>query len=149
MPATTPATTKETYQNLCKVFQGEHRIELFTQLKTSYHWQADKADRAITQYLMFLSLASMHKDQSLVPTADIDCVWETDILQNTARYVRLCKHLCGDVIHHVSGDNLEPSKVKKAFNHTLALFSQQFEDETLGEVLSSPAAACGVLITPN
>lgn len=147
MPSTLAATIKESYHNLCKTFQGKHRVDLITQLTANHHWQTERADHAVTQYLMFLSLASIYKDQSLVPTADIDCVWEADILQDTARYVQLCEHLCGDVIHHVSQDNVEFNKIEKAFNQTLALFSQQFGIESLGERPST--AACGVLIRPD
>lgn len=100
-PVTTLATTKATYQNLCETFQGQHRADLIARLVSGQQWPADRADQAITQYLMFLSLASIHRNQFLVPTADIDCVWEMDILQDTAQYIQLCQRLCGEIIHHI------------------------------------------------
>lgn len=147
-PVTTTATIKAAYQNLCETFQGQHRADLTARLIAGQQWQADRANQAITQYLMFLSLASIHRDQCLVPTADIDCVWEMDILQNTAQYIQLCQRLCGETIHHISGNNVEFNKIETAFNQTLLLLFQQFGKDALGKAIS-PAAACGVLISPN
>ncbi|MEL7510642.1 MAG: hypothetical protein AAGM27_00615 [Cyanobacteria bacterium J06554_3] len=139
---------KSTYQELCTHYEGTRRTALVTQLETRYGWQPDKADRVLTQYLMFLYIASRHQENPLVPTSDIDCVWETDILQNTAQYMETCQQLCGGVIHHAgaTGLPLTPDKdnVQQAFKETQQLFQLYFGQEVFtGQTLK--IAACGVL----
>lgn len=163
---------KNSYQDLCNVFQGHRRTTLENHLVKHYEWSTAKANRAVTQYLMFLFLASEQISEqiseqvpelisekmpkkttvSLIPTADIDCVWEADILQNTAQYMQLCHNLCGTVIHHVNGEEIEKlsdfENIETVFSQTQVLFTQRFGHEALGEN-PSPMAACGVLIRPG
>ena len=59
---------------------------------------------------MFLYIASLNVGMHLVPTQEIDCVWETDILQSTAQYMQTCQALCGQVIHHTGVAEMQKTR---------------------------------------
>ncbi|MEL7350631.1 MAG: hypothetical protein AAF171_05350 [Cyanobacteria bacterium P01_A01_bin.116] len=148
----TTTAVKKRYQALYTEFQGARRTDLTESLRGHYGWGTSRSNEAITQYLMFLSLAAHYTGPKtplgLVPTADVDRVWEMDILNNTARYMQLCQQLCGRVIHHVGATEFNRSSntksVEVSFAWTSDLFSQYFGDRALGK--APRAAACGVLI---
>ena len=139
---------KGTYQELCTYYEGSRRTALINQLETHYDWPLVKAERALTQYLMFLYIASHHPGTQLVPTDEIDCVWETDILQDTAQYIQTCKSFCGEVIHHVGvvtvRTSTKASVTQQAFETTQLLFQRHFGQEVFAEQ-PLHIAACGVL----
>lgn len=139
---------KNSYQSLCDVFQGDRRSTLTAELVDRYQWQPEKASQAVDEYVMFLYVASLNTGVSLVPTQEIDCVWEADILQSTAQYMQTCHALCGRVIHHAGAAEMQKAQpftsTETAFAKTQALFHQYFGMTRLsGESL--PVAACGVL----
>ncbi|MGB7086647.1 MAG: hypothetical protein WBD47_13910 [Phormidesmis sp.] len=140
---------KNSYLTLRRLFQGQRRQILVASLMRRYGWQQQQADRAVTRYLRFLSIASLHADVVLAPTQEIDCVWEADILQNTAQYMQMCHRLCGDVIHHADESQIQNcvafESLEVAFANTQALFVHYFGDALLGD-RADQAAACGVLV---
>lgn len=136
------------YQSLCTAFQGDRKENLTAKLMDRHHWTQKKAHQAIDEYMMFLYIASLNGGVHLVPTQDIDCVWEADILQSTAQYMATCVALCGRVIHHTGTAEMQKThattSTQAAFAKTQALFGQYFSSSRLSENLM-PAAACGVL----
>ncbi|MEM9149852.1 MAG: hypothetical protein AAGB19_05300 [Cyanobacteria bacterium P01_F01_bin.3] len=138
---------KNSYQSLCDAFEGDRRSTLVSKLVDQYQWQPEKASKAIDEYVMFLYIASLNIGVHLVPTQDIDCVWETDILQSTAQYVQTCQILCGQIIHHIGTAEMQkvhtPAGAEAAFAKTKALFRQYFGQTSLCGELSP--AACGLL----
>ncbi|MEL6470555.1 MAG: hypothetical protein AAFQ74_12575 [Cyanobacteria bacterium J06623_4] len=140
---------KDSYHSLCNQFEGERSTYLKDHLIQRYGWPERQAFQAVRQYIMFLYIASLNLHRSLVPTQQIDCVWEADILHNTAQYIRTCQQLCGEVIHHAGGSQIQQvsdgSKLAVAFAETQQLFTQHFGEDSLGGYTAT-AAACGVLI---
>ena len=110
--------------------KGFDRQSLVKQLMKRYQWSRRKATRATIRYLMFLFLAALYPCKTIVPTCEIDCVWEQHILNNTSQYIRDCEQLLGRVIHHASETEVweEPKsqKANLAFAQTQALVEQHF-----------------------
>ncbi|MGD1865536.1 MAG: hypothetical protein ACFB0D_13365 [Phormidesmis sp.] len=141
------------YQSLCDVFRGDRRTNLTAALMKQHRWPQGKASKAVDEYVMFLYVASLNAGVHLVPTQEIDCVWEADILQSTAQYMQTCQTLCGRVIHHAhvaelkqahASTDTESIDTEAAFATTQTLFGQYFGETRLSRGLL-PAAACGVL----
>ena len=134
------------YQALCTLFETDRRADLVSALIERHHWTLNKAERAIDEYLMFLFVAAQPSNLPLVPTANVDCVWEADILQNTAQYIQTCDRFCGRIIHHSSATALKKAatfdSIERAFSDTQTLLSQRFGTEAAP---LSDAAACGLL----
>jgi len=111
-------------------------------------WPITQSSRIVEQYAMFLYIASIYPSRHLVPSAEIDAIWEADILHSTAQYAQTCEQLCGRIIHHAKVEELEQRPdfpgVTAAFKQTQRLFSQHFGEDLLG-MLTPTAAACGVL----
>ena len=99
------------YATLCSFYDSDRRAALTQSLITRYQWTPAQARRAIDEYLMFLTVAAQpkrpHPVAALVPTQEVDCVWEADILQNTAQYMQTCEQFCGRVIHHGEASELQ------------------------------------------
>ncbi|MEL6454061.1 MAG: hypothetical protein AAFQ40_04990 [Cyanobacteria bacterium J06623_5] len=141
---------KDSYHYLCDQFKGERSAYLKGHLIHQYGWPEAQAYQAVRQYVMFLYIASLNLHRHLVPTQQIDRVWEADILHNTAQYIRTCQQICGEVIHHAADSQIqqisELSKLESAFAETQRLFAQHFGECSLGSYAVT-AAACGVLIS--
>ena len=137
-----------TYQRLCEQFQKRRYDSLRSRLQHQPGWSQQRANYAVNQYLKFLAIASQHRQLSLVPTQDIDCAWEADILQNTQQYMQTCQQLCGEVIHHANTAELAAragfSGMEVGFEQTQQLFSRYF-GEAAQSSFPSQAAACGLL----
>ncbi|MEL6605503.1 MAG: hypothetical protein AAFP20_20020 [Cyanobacteria bacterium J06614_10] len=137
------------YHSLCDQFEGERSTYLKEHLTMHHGWPEEQASQAVRQYVMFLYIASLNLHRPLVPTQQIDRVWEADILRDTAQYIRTCRQLCGEVIHHAGSSRLQPvsdsSKQAIAFADTQRLFAQHFGENSL-DGRAAMAAACGVLI---
>jgi len=135
------------YSTLCSRFQGNRRTVLTRYLTARYSWSLAQANRAIDEYAMFLYVASLHLGVHLIPTQEIDCVWEADILQSTAQYMHTCHALCGSMIHHADVAEMEKEStfagVESAFAQTRSLFEQHFGKQALS--YNALPAACGML----
>ena len=101
---------------------------------------------------MFLFVAAQPSTLPLVPTVDVDRVWEADILQNTAQYIQTCERFCGRIIHHGSATELRKvatfDGIERAFVHTQAMLGQHFDIFDITDTRAaklSHAAACGLL----
>lgn len=138
---------EKAYLSLCDAFEGDRRKNLALALMKQHHWQLHQANDVIDEYIMFLYIASQNVDVPLIPTREIDCAWEADILQSTSQYMQTCQALCGQIIHHAGAAEMQKNhtltKTKTAFAKTLALFSQYFDKTRLSGGLLP--AACGVL----
>ncbi|MGD1900021.1 MAG: hypothetical protein ACFB16_24130 [Phormidesmis sp.] len=97
---------------------------------------------------------SLHTGIPLIPSREVDCVWEADILQSTARYMQTCQALCGKMIHHAQREEIHETatfeSIEVAFRHTQALLAQHFGASSNSQALSestitNSAAACGAL----
>jgi hypothetical protein len=97
---------------------------------TQHQWTAEKLQSAINLYKMFLCLHFLFPDIELAPTPEIDRLWHTHILLNTAKYIHDCQQLYGYTLHHYSavGDKLEmiPQHQQLAFDVTKTLFAEIF-----------------------
>ena len=135
------------YQQLCDAFEGSRRTQLLAELTYRYRWTQEKAGQVVDEYIMFLYIASLNIGVHLVPTQEIDYVWEDDILQSAAQYMQTCQTLCGHVIHHAGEIEIKKTHPAKntaaAFTRTHTLFAQYFGKTQLSGGLV--AAACGVL----
>ena len=68
-------------------------------------WSAERVDKAIKQYLMFLYCCVAYPGANLQPTADVDEVWHDHIL-HLKKYIEDCQTICGRILYH------EPFPVK-------------------------------------
>ena len=137
---------KKTYDVFRMMFQGHDRTPLIKRVMTRYGWSHCRTKRAIHRYRMFLFIAAMNVRMTLVPTQEIDCVWEEDILNNTEQYVATCYHLCGQLINHADAIALTKASDfqdrETAFERTKCLFDHYFGLSVLGNSIDQPAA-CG------
>ncbi|AFY99357.1 glycine-rich domain-containing protein [Calothrix sp. PCC 6303] len=96
----------------------------------NFQWTEEETKSAIHLYKMFLCLHFLFPNTELVPTVEIDRVWHTHILLNTAKYIEDCQELYGYILHHYSpaDDDLEISHKfqKTAFDLTKHLFLEIF-----------------------
>ncbi|PAX59650.1 glycine-rich domain-containing protein-like [Brunnivagina elsteri] len=96
----------------------------------NFQWTEEEIKSAILRYKMFLCLHFLFPNTELVPTVEIDQVWHTHILLNTAKYIENCQELYGYILHHYSpaDDNLEISHKcqETAFALTKHLFLEIF-----------------------
>jgi hypothetical protein len=137
---------KKAYDSFRMMFKGRDRTSLLDRVMTRYGWHRRRAKRAICRYWMFLFIAAMNLNVTLVPTYEIDCVWEEDILTNTEQYVEACRDLCGQLINHADAIALAQADdfqdMESAFEQTKTLFEHYFGLSVLGDSTSQPAA-CG------
>ena len=146
------------YHSLCVAFEGARKEQLAVDLMDRHGWSKPKTHQAITQYLMFLYISARHRSVHLVPTCEIDCVWEAAILQNTQQYVQTCQQFCGEIIHHANQEQIQQLPTfpgtEVAFNQTQRLFQTYFgvDASANGDICdtnknkqSAIAAACGVI----
>lgn len=138
----------QSYSDLARQFQNRRYQYLTDHMSDRYGWSAIQADASVRRYLMFLYIKSVHQSLYLVPTEEIDCVWEADILHNTAQYMQTCEQLCGSVIHHAATEEImhlpDFPGMEAAFVQTRELFNRYFGERALGDRILK-AAACGVL----
>lgn len=83
----------------------------------------------ISQYKMLLCLHFLFPDVELAPTQEIDRVWHTHILLNTAKYIEDCQRLYGYILHHYSpNDDLDMNHKcqQAAWERTKQLFLEIF-----------------------
>ena len=134
-----------TYADLSCLFEGDRRQSLERCVRKRYDWTPSQTRRAVDRYVMFLYVASQLRSACLVPTREIDCVWETDILRSTEYYSQLCQQLCGRMIHHASETEMQEivqfPGMEITFSQTKAIFSEYFG----AGALVGQMAACGVL----
>jgi len=104
-----------------------------------FGWTHEQTTSAIMRYIMFLLLAYLHPQITLVPTWEIDQVWHNHILHNTVKYVEDCEMWFGSVFNHC----YDPAKLwgktarenpDTAFAQTQALFEMYFGKGVLGGV---------------
>lgn len=101
-----------------------------TSVSEGYGWTRKRTTRALTHYMMFLTLIQTYPNTRLVPTWDIDQVWQQHILSNTYQYEKDCRMLFGRMIHHISdtggGDEKRWQAFETAFANTKVLFKKHF-----------------------
>ena len=155
------------------IFQGDRHQALVRELICRYAWTRDRAERAVVQYQQFLQLAAVYKGIPLIPTCEIDRVWEADILRNTWQYMRTCHQLCGKMIHHAGEadirERLKEQAPEQAFAQTQTLLQQHFQQPVISPLAQQTSvqwqaesslsrhkaiadeqqAACGVLVIPT
>ncbi|MCL1474710.1 glycine-rich domain-containing protein [Argonema antarcticum] len=96
-----------------------------------FGWTYEQATSAIMRYIMFLLLAYLHPQITLVPTSTIDIVWHHHILHNTVKYVEDCEMWFGRVFNHCYDPaelwgKTDRENPDTAFAQTQALFEQYF-----------------------
>nr|MBP9827452.1 glycine-rich domain-containing protein-like [Candidatus Saccharibacteria bacterium] len=101
----------------------------------------EAADIAVDRYRMFLKLCAMYPDRAIVPTAEIDSVWHTHIL-DTAKYRYDCDRIFGKFLDHfpylgLRGEE-DAAQLAASFDETCKLFVEHF-----GVMPSGEAMACG------
>lgn len=101
----------------------------------------EEADRAVDRYRKFLKLCAMYPDRPIVPTAEIDHVWHTHIL-DTAKYRYDCDRVFGRFLDHfpylgLRGDD-DAARLAASFADTQDLYMTHF-----GEALGGAQQACG------
>lgn len=137
---------KKAYNVFRMKFKGHDFTPLIHRIMTRYGWSRRLAERAAHRYWMFLFIAAVNVGITLVPTQEIDCVWEEDILNNTAQYVETCHDLCGQLINHADAIALAQASdfqdMATAFEQTKRLFDEYFGLAVLGDSIDQPAA-CG------
>jgi hypothetical protein len=109
-------------------------IFLLTHPKKSLGWSRDKALQAIAHYKMFLLLHNLYPDKNIVPTEEIDRVFEQHF-SDSAKYHQDCNHLFGYFLHHDPYFGLLNEADEKshlaAFMETKVLFKKHFGIELL------------------
>jgi hypothetical protein len=97
-----------------------------------FGWTREQTTSAIMGYMMFLLLAYLHPQITLVPpTWEIDQVWHNHILHNTVKYFEDCEIWFGRVFNHCYDPvelwgNTGRENPDTAFAQTQALFEQYF-----------------------
>lgn len=120
--------------------------------KNGNGWTEAETQAAIARYKMFLTIHFLFPDKELVPTQEIDEVWHTHILLNTAQYFQDCQHLFGHFLHHRSADEIDETEAQHqeaAFAATCNLFERVFGIGALGDTNSSAAACLSLPIHPS
>ncbi|MEG4532381.1 glycine-rich domain-containing protein-like [Microcoleus sp. D2_18a_D3] len=102
-----------------------------------FGWTYEQTTSAIMRYIMFLLLAYLHPQITLVPTSTIDIVWHQHILHNTVKYVEDCEMWFGRVFNHCYDPaelwgKTDRENPDTAFAQTQALFEQYFGKGVLG-----------------
>ena len=104
--------------------------------------------RAIAKYLMFLFLAYLYPNLTIVPTQEIDEVWHHHI-SDTAKYKSDCQLLFGRFLDHFPYFGLRGEAdwqdLTVAFSQTKELFSKHFGTDVLANSNNKPSqkpAAC-------
>lgn len=100
-------------------------------------WTREKTIRAISHYLMFLTLIYLYPNRQFVPSQEIDCVWHFHII-DTIKYAEDCQMLFGRFIHHFpyfgNRDAADRKNLEIAFEETKVLFQENFgENAFIGE----------------
>lgn len=128
-----------------RVLDLEPIIFLLTHPKKSLGWSRDKALQAIAHYRMFLLLHYLYPDKNLVPTVEIDMVWEQHSLDH-AKYRQDCNSLFDSFVDHNPYRGLLDETDEKNwladFEETKILFEQNFGTDFLSAInlqLTDPA----------
>jgi Glycine-rich domain-containing protein-like len=99
-------------------------------------WTFQQIEVAIARYKMFLHLQFLYPNSQLVPTKEIDEVWNAHILTDTRRYIDDCENLYGYILHHRSSKMECKIKTEKFFE---AVF---LEDIQAAPCVTLPVSAC-------
>eukprot|EP00934_Nitzschia_sp_Nitz4_P002961 Nitzschia sp. Nitz4//scaffold23_size168460//138877//140526//NITZ4_002244-RA/size168460-processed-gene-0.273-mRNA-1//-1//CDS//3329543710//2951//frame0 len=90
-------------------------------------------EEGAVKYYKFLALQKVPeaKDQTLVPTYQIDLFWHTHILSNLSRYHEDCCRIMGTRLHHDDSlnDRTKGGKLDTAFEATCNLWMEQYNTE--------------------
>lgn len=108
-------------------------------------WTREKTVQAIAHYKMFLLLHYLYSDKKLVPTVEIDVVFEHHF-SDSAKYRQDCNDLFGYFVDHNPYfgllDEADEKNWLAAFAETKFLFEQHFGTDVLAAVnlqLTNPA----------
>lgn len=82
------------------------------------------------RYVKWLSLKITYKNQSIVPTTEIDIVWHQHIL-DSEQYFSDCTNLSGEYIHH--RPHLKQSSSLSSFKKTKLLWKKHYNEDLIGE----------------
>ena len=92
-------------------------------------WTQEQTKRAISRYIIFLTLKHLYPNVGIVPTQEIDQVWHTHIL-DTAKYAQECQQVFGYFLHHFPYMGMRGETDRKnwqsAFAQTKSLFAEHF-----------------------
>lgn len=112
----------------------------------------EAADRGIARYRAFLKLCAMYPGRSIVPTAEIDHVWHTHIL-DTAKYRYDCDRIFGHFLDHFPYLGLRGEEdamhLAAAFMETKELFLRHFGDDLSDGVMQACGDSCGGSLCEN
>ena len=129
-----------------KLIKGCDRTPLIQRLMNRHGWSHAQAEIATVRYWLFLCVAALNVNITLVPTQEIDCVWEEHILTNTEEYVQICHQLCGGMINHADENSLRQTHdfkdITTAFEQTQTLLEFHVGLSFFGDSFYH-AAACG------
>ncbi|MBD2567791.1 glycine-rich domain-containing protein [Anabaena lutea] len=110
---------------------------LLTHPKKAIRWTQEKTVQAIAHYKMFLLLHYLYPDQNIVPTEEIDLVWEHHFADN-AKYRQDCQMLFGHFLDHNPYfgilDEADEKNWLAAFAETKLLFEKHFGRDFLAAV---------------
>ncbi len=123
-------------------------IEMKLKSQKGGNWSETKVKEGIKWYKRFLILNVKYPTKSIVPTAIIDEVWHTHIL-DTRKYAEDCQTVFGYFVHHFPYFGLrsheDAVKSKQAFEETLMLFELEFNESPVKKQVvfaGVDAAAC-------
>lgn len=125
-----------------KLMNPDHEVGLSLEL----------ADRGVARYRMFLKLCAMYPDCSIVPTAEIDHVWHTHIL-DTVKYRYDCDRIFGRFLDHfpylgLRGEE-DAARLAASFAETKALFLRHFGDDLSDGTMQACGDSCGGSLCEN
>lgn len=122
------AKVSSIYESIISCLDLE-RLSFLVQNATAY--DDATVQMLIERYAKWLSLKMRYKNQSIVPTTDIDIVWHQHIL-DTERYAIDCLALFGEFLHH--RPHLKGDTSLSGFVVTKSLWQKHFNEEMIGEV---------------
>ena len=133
---TSPCVSCETTRGMLDLLDGFDMVAS-SQCQASFLWQvsgprfADDAflEQAVINYHRFLQLKNAALP--LVPTYQIDLMWHTHMLVNTAEYNQDCIRVHGSTFHHDDSlnDRTKGAKLDLAFQSTIRLWKEAYDNQ--------------------